>query len=80
VLLCAGFWLLYLGWFSILAYHSPMAPSPETGHVIALGGGRSARPIYVTRWEGWIGHGFLLLACVVPPAYFGWQTLRGRKG
>jgi len=80
MLLFIGLVLLYIGWCAILAYHSPIRPSPETGHVLALSSGRGARAIYVTRWEGWIGYGLLLLACVVPPAYFGWQNLRGRKG
>jgi hypothetical protein len=74
--------LAYLIWFVVLASHSPVTPSPESGHTEALElfGGRLAPPmyVYITPAEAAITHAFLVAAYVVPVAYVLGREALGR--
>jgi FMN-dependent oxidoreductase (nitrilotriacetate monooxygenase family) len=72
-------------WTSILASHSPLHPSPQTGHATALqvGGGRGpSMTIYVTPAEAFVGNGLMILGLILPAAYllgyWIWVKLRRR--
>jgi uncharacterized membrane protein (DUF485 family) len=72
--------MLYVGWWFVLSFHSPVVADPATGHTVHLSLSRAAGPgFYVRRFEALIALSLGMSSFIMPGVYVAWRSFRRHR-